>query len=526
MRRSLKGPVLAVLAAAAIVAAAPDSSRAQEPGPSPRVELSGAADVALDRRLARLLDSDPLVVTSDTHIVRGDTIRRSVLVLDATLVLEGAILGDLVIVDAGAFVRPGSRVEGDLVNIAGGLYRSEIASIGGTIIDLPTAEYRVIRREDGVFVIEAWGTPSNLKLDDFMGFHPPLYDRVDGLTLVWGATYRLPRIEEITPQIHAQAGWRTERGEPTYAADLSLRRFATIVSGGYAHETDTNERWIRGDLRNALNYVWDGDDYRDYHGVDRAWVRVAHEFGDEAKNLFAVASVTGQQEEAGTLPGDEPWHLWGDSTRSNPGIDDGTITSVIGALDVEWEGLTTAFEGRISYEAARDFLGGTVGFNPAGPGAGIEGDGGFDLITATGDWAMQAFANHTLEIELHVQVPLSGDTLPRQRWSFVGGSGTLQTTGFAEFYGDRVAFVETKYIIPMPERIALPILGAPELQLVHGAGMAWLADDEGTLHQEIGVRVQFFGLYFRYMVEPEDLSGGDLDIGLSWPFGGSHAWER
>jgi len=55
---------------------------------------------------------------------------------------------------------------------------------------------------------------------------------------------------------------------------------------------------------------------------------------------------------------------------------------------------------------------------------------------------MKAIANHTLEIEANFRGPLPGtETLPLQRWTFVGGSGTLYTFDIAEFRGDRLAFV-------------------------------------------------------------------------------------
>lgn len=500
--RARLGTLLALLAAFA----ATDNAGAQQLP----VETVGSSDVAVDRRLARLLDADPLIVTRDTTVTSGDTLRGPVLVLDATLVLEGVVTGDLVLVDAGAFVRPGALVRGDLVNVAGGLYRSEIARVGGTILDLPTARYRVVREPDRI-VIEAWGGPSPLELDGFKGFQPPAYDRVNGLTAVWGARYQLPRLGDVSPSIHGEAGWLTERGEPTYGLSARVRWLATAVEGGYEKGWATNDDWIRGDLNNALNYAWDGDDFRDYIGSERRWVGLFQELGDEAKRFFGVLGIRGQVEDATSLRGGEPWHLWGGDVRSNPAIDDGRTTSVVASFDLEWHGLQTDFEGEVEYEAAREWLDGAFAF---------------DRVAARGDWAMHALADHTLEIEFFLQQPLGGGVMPRQEWSFVGGSGTLQTVEFARFQGDRVAFVESKYIIPMPDRVALPLLGAPDLQLIHAAGMAWTEGEDATLEQEIGARLQFFGVYLRYMLAPGDIDNNKLDLGLSVPFGRRYPWER
>lgn len=500
--------VLAVLATAIL----PPALSAQQPGPgaaAPEVRLRGASDVAVDRRLERLLGRDPLVITRDTMIPAADTIARPVLVLgEVTIILEGVLLDDLVLVEAGAFVRPGSRVEGDLVNVAGGLYRSELARVGGTILDLPTASYRVIR-EGRSLVIVGSDAPSPLQLDGVMGLHIPTYDRVNGLTAVWGATLYAPMLGEIQPFLHGEAGWRTELGDPVYGASAGFRWGPYTLEGGHERVSETNERWIRGEPTNSLNYLWSGKDYRNYHEVERSWAEVARVFGDEEKSLFGRLSARLQVEDAGSLPGDDPWHIWGDSVRPNPAIDPGRSTSAVADLMVDWEGLYTTFEGLLTFEQALDLL---------------DGDYTYSRVALTGDWAMQAFANHTLEIELHARVPLSGDPLPRQRWSFVGGSGTIQTMDFGEFAGDHVLYVESKYIVPFPRHLALPVLGAPDIELVHGAGMAWLEGEDRDLVQEIGARLQFFAIYFRYMLRPEDPSMADLDIGVSWPFGGDHPW--
>lgn len=507
--RTLAGVLAPLAAGFAVLGTSPSAVGAQDAG-RPVVEQVGSSDIALDRRLKRLLATEPLIVTQDLRVEAGDTLQGGVLVLDATLVLEGTVTGDLVLVDAGAFVRPGAVILGDLVNMGGGLYRSELSRVGGVIIDVPTASYRVVR-EPGRFLIYASDSPSALSLDGVMGLHVPAYDRVNGITAIWGARYRLPPLGDVMPSVHGQVGWMTERGEPTYAASFELRRFGTALTGGYEDAWTTNEDWIRDDLQNSLNYLWNGNDVRDYHHARRTWLGLSREYGDTEKTLHVVAGVRGQIEDASSLEGGAPWQLWGDTARSNPAIDPGRITSAIASMEVEWRGRETYFQGGVEYEAARDWL---------------DGEFTFDRISVRGDWAMHAFADHTLEIELFAQQPV-GETMPRQRWSFVGGTGTLQTLEVARFYGDRVVFVESRYIIPLPDRLALPLLGAPELRLLHAAGMAWVGDAaDRNLEQEMGIRLQFFGLYFRYMVAPAEPPTHSLDIGLSWPYTGSFPWER
>jgi hypothetical protein len=494
-----------VCAATTVLALAHGVPAAAQP-----VVTEGRSDVAVDRRLERLLRTAPLVVDRDTLIARNDTIRGSVLVLDATLVHEGVILGDLVLVDASGFVRPRAVVAGDLVNIAGGLYRSEISEVGGAIFDLPVAPYRVVRESDRL-VILATDPPSRRVLHGLMGFHPPTYDRVNGLTLVWGAGYRFPAAGDLRAEVHGQVGWQTERGDPTGAVRLTLDGMPARVAAGHERAWATRERWIRGDLMNSLVYLWNGQDLRDYHEVDRTWIEATRELAGRQGGLTVTGGILAQTERASSLRGGQPWFLLGSETRPNPPIDDGRISSIMAGIDVGWDASQTRFAGRAEYERAGGWIG---------------GDFRFDRITARGSWAMLALANHTLAVDFFLQTPPGGATLPRQRWSFVGGTATLHTLEIAEFRGDRVAFVDTRYIIPLPDRLALPLLGAPRLQLLHAAGMAWTVEESGTLHQEIGAVLDLAVVHVRYALVPDDPGRRDFSVSLAIPVGRTYPWER
>jgi len=484
------------------------------PAGAQQVERVGSADVALDRRIARLLQSPGTrLVTRDTLVARGDTVDADVLVLgEASVVLEGTVTGDLVTVDGGLFIRAGSRVEGDVVNVGGGLYRSFRAQIGGRIIDLPDAPYYVEDRPGDRLVIVAREAPVRLRLDGALGFHQPRYDRVDGVSLDWGAAYDLPLVGPVQPTVHGRAGVRTERGAFGWGGDLALRWGAVTLSGGIERATRTPDAWLRTDIVNSLSYLWDGDDYRNYYEADRTFARATYELGDERKQFHAVLGVAGQIEEGRSLSGGAPWTLLNDPVRPNPAIDDGRLVSGSGILRVEWTGLTTVLRAGLRVEAGR-----TV----------ADGDFEFDRYEAWGTWAIAGILDHTLEVDWRVQGPLPGtDSLPRQRWTTVGGITTLQTYPVAHFRGDRAAFVETDYVIPFPEWLALPLLGAPDLHLTHAAARAWTADaPDARLEQNVGAMLEFLGVYVRYMQDPSGTTDDSLLLGVYWPFGQGYPWE-
>ncbi|MEJ2677622.1 MAG: hypothetical protein P8174_00945, partial [Gemmatimonadota bacterium] len=322
-----------------------------------RVERQGAADVALDRRLGRMLASGNYrLISSNTFVGAHDTIPQDVLVLDASLVLEGTVLGDVVAVGGGIWLRPGARVTGDVVNVGGELYR-ERAHVGGHIIDLPDAPYHVVRT-DGVLRIVARSQASRIKLDsEAWGIHMPAYDRVAGLTAAWGASLALPQLGPIQPTIHGWVGYQTQRAEPVGGADMGIRIWAYELRGGLERLTFTNDGWNRRTGYNSVTYLWNGSDYRNYYAADRRYVSLSRELGDVEKRFHAMVSVGVQLEDASSVAADNPWHVVGPIPRPNPAIDEGRIASGMAGLDAAWISTFTRLNLGGQVEAARTVQG-------------------------------------------------------------------------------------------------------------------------------------------------------------------------
>lgn len=471
-----------------------------------RATLHGRSDPSADRRIRALLrDGHYLLITRDTTIPRGDTVGQSVLVAGATLRLDGTVRGDVVGVAANLFVRPSATVTGDVVNAGGGLYSSEQARLEGDVVDRPLAEYAVTRGDGGV-AIE--GRSPRLPLfqpEGVAGVQLPTYDRVDGLWLRGGGRLRLPRLGTDSIMLRGAVGYRTEVGGLTHVAELTGRRGGGFLTVGHEEATATNDAWIRSDLKNSLGVLYNGKDYRNYYESERWFGRAGTRFA--SGGWSGELALLGEREVARSLATGDPWHLLGDSLRFNPPIDPGTIASIGAGAAVTWEGRSTAAE----LGARTDFAGRVAG-----------GDFEFSRYLVWGEWSMAAIANHALEVYWRAQGPLPGtDSLPRQRWSFVGGSGTLYTFDVAQFTGDRLVFVETRYVIPLPDRVRLPVIGAPDLVFLHTAGMAWTHDARRDLEQNIGVELRFFGLSLRAITNPAHASHDfEVNAGLSLSRGG------
>lgn len=489
-----------------------------------RVTFRGRGEPGTDARIREILREPGWTVwTRDTLLSRRDTVHGRLLVAGATVRIEGTVLDELVVLGGDVFVRPSGRLLGPVHNIAGGWYPSDLATLSGGVTSEPNAPYDVERTGDDVVVI---GTTRRRAVEP----EPiiPTYDRVDGVSVGAGAAWSLPWIGRVEPTLRGWGVYRSERGQVDPGAELRFRRARTTLAGGAERTTLTNQRWIRADLTNSISYLFQGKDYRDYYQAERAWVELSRfvERGAWSTELRLRAQV----EDATSLRAGEPWSiLRPDSIRPNGfrnaelgettarSADDGRITSLIAGTRLSWE--------RATFTSELD------GFAELGIDA-LDSDFRFARYELTADFAMLALRNHTLEFDVHFRGPLPGgesddgqDFIPRQRWSFVGGSGTLYTFDTAEFYGDRVAFVETVYSMPMGRRFRTPYLGIPAFELLHNAGMAWRRDQDRSFEQNVGVRLAWSVAYLRAVTNPEDLTGDvEFSAGVRFPRG-SRPWE-
>jgi len=498
-----------VLLAAVVLAASATTGEAQQ------ISRTGRGDPRLDARIDEVIRPGQYrLLPNDTTIAATDTVQGPVLVAGTRMIVEGTIIGDLVAIDANVYLRPQARITGKVLSIAGGLYRSEQAQLQGGSEDYPLAPYHV-DRADGRVVIKGDIERDVIDPDGLFGFTVPTANRVDGITPRWGATLNLPALGRVQPSVYGWVAYATQRDSLDKllgGGEFRLRRSLNSLTLGAERRTITNDWWIRSDLRNTLSFLWNGKDYRNYYDAKRVYAEFARDLSRDKH--IARAFLLGLREDASSLFVDDPFVLFDpDSLRINPPIDEGVISSAVLGITGEYAGSTTAAEynGHVEF-AAEDVL---------------DGDFGFGAFALWGEWAMKAIANHTLEFETRLTGPLPGtDRLPRQRWGILGGSGTFWTFDIGDFRGDRVAFFRTNYIIPLPKRIALPILGAPDLELFHTIGSAWTEDRERAFEQNVGVRVQYSVAFVRLVTNPADAADDfEVNFGVSFP-SSRYPWQR
>ena len=495
MSRSHRFRRIAWLAlAAAVIVARPTTAQ--------RIVVSGRGPLETDTILQRIARTSPLsVITADTVIPPTDTIQGPVLIAGTTIKLEGVLRGDVVIVDANVFLRPHSRITGRVINVGGGLFRADQATIDGPVTDYRDASYRAAL-DGGVLRIRGSQAGSLLDTHGVAGIRLPTYDRVNSLTLNLGATVLLPRLGRLEPELVARASWATARQRPGGLLETGIRSGTTRVALGVERAAVTNESWIRSDAVNSASFLVAGQDRRNYHEIDRTWVSLTRAWGPAESTVRATLGVQGERSRS--LAARDPWTLRSpDSTRSNPPIDTGRVTSAWASVVAQWERPGLIARADAVLEAAARVAGGAREF------------GRFDL---GGSAAMRALADHTLQVEWRFRGPLpETDSLPRQRWSGVGGRGTLYHLEALELRGDRLVYVETEYSIPLPPAATVGVLGRPVIELIHHAGKAWTRGHPVDLEHTLGLRLRFRYAWIMGIVDPVDTNDTDLLVGLTLP---------
>lgn len=490
MRLRPSAAAFAVVALAAAVSGA----TAQE------VRFTPRPDAPEERQLERFLErGDYRILVVDTVFAPSDTIREDLLVLDATVRSSARIEGGVHVVGGDLFLRPGAVVTGEVVALGGGLYRSERATVEGEVVYRPNLLLRVVPMEGGWEILHPREERSPLVLDGLYGFHLPTYQRVDGVTLGWGATARAAALP-AQPQLSVDARFHTvgaRQGEGT--VELALHPTGGTRVGVLAERrTRSMDDWIRGDVANSLSYLLGLDDFRNYYQADR----VRLELASTRRRGWAPAIWVGR-EDADSLTARPLTVLFGndDDVRRNPGVDDGAAWAAGAEVTYRRRTAESRLVGRIAAEAADSTVGGDFSYLMGEVSLAYEGPG---------------VGSHTVEAYGIGRFDVAG-TLPRQRWSALGGTGTLPVLETLELRGPRLLFASATYLVPI-EPLGAPVVGAPKLFVRNAAGTAWREDGTFRLEDNVAVGVRYL---FLELAAAVDVTRSDLDadfvLGASFP---------
>ena len=424
------------------------------PAAAQQVRFEPRAHDPADRRLAEFIAAGNFEIWArDTVLPRDAGVSGNVLVLGAVARIAGDVDGSVFAVDGDVVLRPGAMIRGDVAVLGGGFYSSKLATIDGETMLRAVDEYRVLPDGADYRIELVPGPPATLALKGLYGFELPTYERVDAVTLRWGIEGQVNTIA-WNPSLELSARLTTLNG----AFEGTVRQFwhpqRDLHFGIVAERiTRTFDRWIRATPSNSANFLLVGDDYANYYKADR----VLFTIGRSRLAAFAPA-LDVQWERASSQNANSVFVLFADddSVRPNPPIDPGDIWSVA---------VSAAFNRRTS--------GGRLGAELSLEGADstIAGDFSFLLAEASAAWEDGGFLDHRVEVYGIGRGDLAG-TVPRQRYSAIGGRGTLPTLPVLALDGPRLLYGQATYLVPITP-LELALFGPPWIFVRGAVGSAW-----------------------------------------------------
>lgn len=460
------------------------------------VRFTPRADRPAERRLADFLERSAYEMwTADTVLARGDTVPRGLLVLESVVRLAGRVQGDVFVVDGDLFLRPGAEIAGDVLVLGGGFYGSELARVEGEVVYRPNLFFQALPSDGGWEIYATRETPERFEADGFYGIRFPELNRVDGWTPSLGARLRLLDVPG-QPSLHAILSHRTERGEVGGRVEQTWQPTGRVRVGVELERvTASHDRWLRGEPSNSLSFLLTGRDHRNHYEADRWGLLLDGALGDDDSVGVRIGA-----EEARSLPARLGNVLTGpDRLRPNPAVDEGTSWSISSGARVREEIGAGRVRGELRLEAADST---------------VAGDFTYLLASARVDGSLPLPNGHRVDAGIAGRGDLAG-RLPRQRWSAVGGPGTLPTLPVLALRGPRLLMARARYTIPV-SALRVPRLGVPELYAGATTAAAWGPGASPVFRENLYVGARFLALELTGSVEPST-GEGVLVLGLRLP---------
>lgn len=455
--------------------------------------------------IVRRVVAGPHVVRAGSErldLPRDSTVTSSLLVLGRPTYLASRVQGDVVVVGADLFLRPGVDVSGRAVSIGGTVAETSLGRVQGGVESLRDETYTVERRNDEIFLdyrsLRVDERDPVFQLAGIKGVKIPRYDRVDGLSLPVGVVLQFG---DHALELEPSATYRSRLGVVDGAIEVRTRDTAPYrFVGRAARDTRTNDAWIYGDLINSIATLFAGTDTRNYYRADLGEGRVIRRIERDAFTLEPY--VGGQFERVRPITAvGNVWSLFGrrdslKSARPNPLVERGDIGSAVAGVEFRTAGAMTS---RVSVGLEQSVKA------PAGTST-------FTQVTLDGSLDLPTFGTQTLKTHAHA-VGTRGDAVPRARHAYLGGSGTLKTLDLLEQGGTALLYLENRYLVPI-EQVQLPFVGSPVITLRDAFGAAGIGSLPAFQH-EVGIGVGLSILRLEYTRAVAGKRGSEFGIGVS-----------
>ncbi|HEV7992766.1 MAG TPA: hypothetical protein VGP25_13130 [Gemmatimonadaceae bacterium] len=439
----------------------------------------------------------------DVLVLRRDTLfTTNLLVLGRPTYLASRVQGDVVVVGADLFLRPGSDVSGRAIAIGGTVSRTFLGRVGGSVESYRDDSYDIAPAGNGYALAYRGREPDPLpvfQLAGVQGLLMPSYDRVDGLSLPVGV---LLTIGQRALELQPMATYRSRLGVVDPGVVLRVAPGRTLgLEAEAGRSTRTNDAWIYGDLLNSAATIAFGNDARNYFRTDGGTARVIGRIETDSYELEPFVGGRYEKVSPITATGDV-WAFSGRKSvehmlRPNPLVEKGTIGSALAGARLTYRAGTV--KAKLDAEAEKSTQ------TPAGTSS-------FVQLTLDGSIDFPTFAGQRLRVDAHA-VTTSGDSVPTSRYAYLGRASTLPLMELLEQGGDRLLFVESRYKIPISS-IIVPKLGSPTVFLRHLMGAAGVGSLP-KLEQELGAGVGLSVVRADYTVDAAGKRDAKFSFGFS-----------
>lgn len=438
----------------------------------------------LERGAYRLVDRDT-TLGADSFI-DGDLV-----IVDARVALEGRVTGSVAVIGGELFIRPSATVSGGILDLWD-VYPSGLASTGPVTRIHPALDVAAVWRDETFHVsVTRPAGPGFIRTRPVLGIALPTYDRVNGLTAGWGTELGIGG-DTASVSLIGKVSYAVSRERPGGSLELRVRPSRdSYVALRASRASRTRDRWIRDDFANSASAFILRSDVRNYYESDEVELTIGRLPPPPIiqGESFIVPRFGLRVSEDRSLVAAEPWTVFrrDEPWRANPSIDDGNIEAVFAGASAGWRGLTSRFAGDTEIEWA-----------PRGMG-----DFEFAQLRAGADWSMVPRLLHRVDARARLLLTVSG-AAPAQRWSTVGGPGTIPTLDPNSMRGDQLFFVETGYALPI-RGVVLPFAGPPFIRIEYAAGAAWrTGSDRPDFAQNIGLGAQIRAVTAMFYVDPAE----------------------
>lgn len=491
--------------------------------------LAGAQDIVVRRGAERNSGAFIREAAAQQHIViagagklefpRDSTITSTLVVIGRDTYLASAVQGNVVVVNANLFLRPGVNVAGHAVAIGGTVASTTLGRVGGRIESYPddmydvtaqagryTFDYHPVGVTHTYALLQPAGLmglvlPSGDHVDMYSLPVGPSYDRVNGLSLPVGALLTLgERMVEVEPEVT----YRSRLGTFDPGVTVSIAPERDVRFEGFAGMyTRSNDSWNYSDLVNSVTTFFAGNDTRNYFrsriGQGRLFARI------DRPGVALEPFIGGRYEKVSPISATgDVWSVTGRTDvelehirRPNPLVREGSIGSGLIGVQLYDTAGTVASRVRLGVEQSFSTMSGTKNFTQ------LTFDGRLDFPT---------FKTQHLYFRSRA-VATAGDSVPSARYAYLGGSGTLPVLDMLELGGSRLFFFESRYTIPI-ESVILPLAGAPIVTLRHIMGSAGVTSLP-SLEQEIGIGLGLSALRLDMTHDVSNGRGTKFGVGIS-----------